>query len=369
MKAGRTLVDLADELTRQRDRKQDYIADTRSVEAVPHDDGITLALDDVGSFGITPYAHRQLGDKLKVPARYYDRMLAEAPELLATNVNHWLRADPTRRMVRTLDGSARAFLSDRYRPLDNFDLAAAALPVLSDTRAEVASCEVTPTKFYLKAILPSVSEEIGPPNVSWAWGEGNYSVDVVQPGIVISNSEVGAGALSIVPAIHTVRCTNLTVWNEGQMRKLHLGRHNGRSADSDADVWKYMSDDSKRLSDAAVWSQVRDLVRASLKGDVFTDIVQELRTSRGNRIEGNPVKAVEVVGQSYGLNEDEQQGVLAHLTRGGELTQYGLSNAITRQAEDIEDYDRASELEVMGGQVVRLARNDWDQVASAGLRS
>jgi len=38
---------------------------------------------------------------------------------------------PERRMVRTLDGSTRAFLSDRYRPLDNFDLAHEVFHVLT----------------------------------------------------------------------------------------------------------------------------------------------------------------------------------------------------------------------------------------------
>ena len=33
-------------------------------------------------------------------------------------------------MVRTLDGHARAFLSDRYRRLDNYDLCEHVLPIL-----------------------------------------------------------------------------------------------------------------------------------------------------------------------------------------------------------------------------------------------
>ena len=35
-------------------------------------------------------------------------------------------------MVRTLDGNARAFLSDRYRRLDNYDLLAHVLPMLRE---------------------------------------------------------------------------------------------------------------------------------------------------------------------------------------------------------------------------------------------
>jgi uncharacterized protein (TIGR00255 family) len=51
-------------------------------------------------------------------------MLQEDPELLAANVNNWFHDQPQRRMVRTLDGKARAFLSDSYRTIDNLDVAA-----------------------------------------------------------------------------------------------------------------------------------------------------------------------------------------------------------------------------------------------------
>ena len=58
-------------------------------------------------------AHRQIAARLEIPAKYYDRMRTEAPQMLAKNVNHWLHAQPETRMIRTLDGNVRAFLSDR----------------------------------------------------------------------------------------------------------------------------------------------------------------------------------------------------------------------------------------------------------------
>ena len=40
-------------------------------------------------------------------------------------------------------------------------------------------------------------------------------------------------------------------------------------------------------------------------------------------------------------------------------------NAVTRTAEDVESYDRASELEALGGAVVDLHARDWQQIATA----
>jgi hypothetical protein len=60
-------------------------------------------------------------------------------------------------MVRTLDGTARAFLSDRYQPFDN-DLVAScgALETLQDVAPGmvVQSADLTPTKLYIKASFP-----------------------------------------------------------------------------------------------------------------------------------------------------------------------------------------------------------------------
>jgi hypothetical protein len=54
----------------------------------------------------------------------------ETPDGLHRNADTWLHAEPEQRLVRTMDGHARAFLSDRYRRLDNADLLAHVYPML-----------------------------------------------------------------------------------------------------------------------------------------------------------------------------------------------------------------------------------------------
>ena len=76
-----------------------------------------------GSFGVTDNARRQLAEKLKIPFPFFQRLEVNHPDLLSQNVNTLLHREPQRPMVRTLDGNVRAFLSDSYRPLDNYDLA------------------------------------------------------------------------------------------------------------------------------------------------------------------------------------------------------------------------------------------------------
>ncbi|MCL4745641.1 MAG: DUF932 domain-containing protein, partial [Burkholderiaceae bacterium] len=103
-----------------------------------------------GVYGVTDLARRQLAEKLRIPFTYFERMRTERPALLDRNVNTWLQGDQEPRMIRTLDGQVRAVLSDRYRRLDNYDLAENVLPILQRLEgARFESVELTETKMYL----------------------------------------------------------------------------------------------------------------------------------------------------------------------------------------------------------------------------
>src|SRR5262245_13493457 len=113
MKAGVSIAELAQEIERQQAAKRDYVAPAQVMRLDWNDDDeLALRLgDDLEVPDIKDLAHRQIGEFTGIPAKYYDRMKAEKPELLAANVNHWLAASDKRRMVRTLDNNVRAFLS------------------------------------------------------------------------------------------------------------------------------------------------------------------------------------------------------------------------------------------------------------------
>jgi hypothetical protein len=54
------------------------------------------------------------------------------------------------------------------------------------------------------------------------------------------------------------------------------------------------------------------------------------------------------------LTEVEQDGVLPQLALGADWTRYGVVNAVTRISEDSATYDRAVELERIGGEVLDM---------------
>ena len=138
MKTGRSIQDTYREIMRQTNAKADYLVNTSRIVMETCDREPMLRVTDnegvdlVEPMDIRPTAHVQISNYLSIPKKYYDRMQTEEPELLAHNVNTWFRKQPEQRMIRTMDGHARAFLSNRYRRIDNLDIARVTIPIIAD---------------------------------------------------------------------------------------------------------------------------------------------------------------------------------------------------------------------------------------------
>ena len=169
MKSGVSLQQMLTEVKRQSESKEDYLIAPSRLRMESYGKEMFLHLsDDSGTeliepMTITGIAHRQIGTHLRIPAAYYDRMREERPDLLAYNANTWFKQESSQRMLRTLDGSARAYLSNRYRRIDNIDIAGVTLPILGglpDIRFE--SCQITESRMYIKAVNPRLQAEVSP---------------------------------------------------------------------------------------------------------------------------------------------------------------------------------------------------------------
>lgn len=350
MKAGRSLPDLAAELARQAESKKDYIADTRALAVRPDASTNQIVMEGVnGGMPLRQTAHEQMATVLGIPKTYYDRLMEVAPDLLATNVNHWLRAEPKKRLIRTLDGGVRAILSDRYRPLDNLDLAEAVLPRLSELGGEVVSGEVTDRRFYLKAVTPRLRGEI-------------KVGDEIQGGLVVSNSEIGDGSLRIEEMTYRLVCLNGAI-HAVAVRQTHAGRRSGHADDLIEQSREFFRDETRAADDRAFFLKVRDAVTGTLSEEKFQSRLLGLRGATERKIEADPVKVVEVTAKRFGMSEATRGNVLKHLIEGGSLTAFGLGNAITRASQDEDDYGMATEMEKAGAAVMELPKQEWESLA------
>lgn len=358
MKEGRTLIEMAQELERQRAAKRDYISDTRNVRMDFTGDGLQLSLRDdrshvVHMLGVNDNAHRQIGAAIGIPSKYYDKMQKELPTLLADNVNAWFDAAPQAKMIRTMDGYARAFLSDRYRRIDNFEIAQAVIPILGEMEnARVESCEVTENRMYIKCVNPRLQADVVPG-------------DTVQAGIMITNSEVGLGSVTVQPLLYRLVCTNGMVVNDAAARKYHIGR-----ANTAGENFQIFTDETILADNKAFMLKIRDTVRAAVDEARFGMVVDMMREAKGVKLDTPDIpKFVELTATEFGLTQTEGRGVLDHLIRDEDLSLYGLANAVTRYSQDVESYDRATDLESAGYSILGMSRGLLDRLSKASAEA
>lgn len=365
------LATLSDRIERLQATKHDYVVDTRRMSfttmPVPTYDDATgvigasetetqsLLTFDEGESGtaggpINEFAHRQIREWAGIPAKYYDRLRAEAPELLDTNVRHWLydeHRDRHVRMVRMLEGRVRAFLSNRYRRLDNFELLnRAVLPELAKVDGltfHVAS--LTDDRLYFRAVLPRLTATI-------------KVGDEVQAGVQIRNSEVGDGKLEVAPFVWRLVCLNGMVRADMSLGRYHVGREQEESA------YAIYRDDTLRADDEAYWLKVRDAVGAALSDVTFGRIVAEMQAAANGARIADPVQATERLAKAHDLTETEGTSILSFLAQGGDLSQWGLANAVTAAAKGADSFDRQEELERLGGALVALPSGEWGKIAA-----
>jgi hypothetical protein len=358
---GMSLEDMAKELTRQRDAKRDFVANTKEIKVEADSASptkLTMQVGTIDKFPVRRHAIRQIGAQLKIPAPFVDRLAKDHPDMLAWNVNKLFEREPADRMIRTLDGDCRAYLSDKYRPLDNFDFANAVLPKLIENKADVTSCDISETRLYIKYVLPGIEKIVA--KAGTYHGDGGHNpIHRFKPGGCVSNSEVGAGSLAVEPGVHEVDCSNLLVMGSNAMRKYHVGKKLYR----DDELYEMFTTATKSATDRAFWMQVADLVDAGLDGTMFQKMVAECEAKmNGTEIEKPSVAVRELPNTT----EAEQEGILASLIKGGDLSQFGMQWAITHYAQNEDvSYERQVELERLGGKIIELPKSQWENIATA----
>ena len=111
----------------------------------------------------------------------------------------------------------------------------------------MVSCEVTENKLHIKIVNHRLEMAVVPG-------------DFVQAGVVISNSEVGLGAVSVQPLVYRLVCTNGMVVNDFGERRAHVGR----AAKALEDSFSIYSDETMEAEDKAFMLS-RDTTMALLK--------------------------------------------------------------------------------------------------------
>jgi len=304
-------------------------------------------------FGITDYAHGQIASRLGIPKPYYDRVgsvVTSTGQLLRdVNVNTLLMSEDKPVLCRMLDGKLRAFLSDRYHPIDNYLVVEGALigALQSlDQPVEIQSSAVTDTRMYLQVRFPRIVGEV-------------EVGGVVQYGLNITNSEVGAGAVDIQSWVYRLVCKNGMV-GQSVFRKIHAGR---RLSDEQVDAKSFFSDETVIAEMKAFRLRLTDILRHEVNQEAFDGVVRQMKIAKG-QVVNKPEETVKNVTKRWNLRDFEGEQVLSNLIGSRDYSRYGIAQAITATAHGMQDYDRQYEVEKIGGEVIELKPSEWEQVVA-----
>ena len=127
----------------------------------------------------------------------------------------------------------------------------------------MVSCCITDAQLYIQALFSRLEGEV-------------RRGDPVQGGVIVSNGEIGNGALSIRPMIYRLVCTNGLI--SGQIAEdAHLRRnHVGRRIESGEDYAVY-SDETLKADDRALTLKIRDSIRVLAQPGLFNRILAEMQ--------------------------------------------------------------------------------------------
>lgn len=350
MKTGMTMEQVVAEVDRRSLARRDFRAPTKLLKVEPiQEGGLALVVGDKGRFKVNAHATNQIAGRLQIPKKYWDLMAEKQPDLLAHNVNAWFKANNDGALVRTLDGQNDAYLTPRYRTIDHAPVMRTLLPTLQEVGVEVRSCQITQSRLYVQVSSPQLTDEV-------AVG------DVVQMGIVVSNSEVGQGSYRIDQMLYRLRCKNGLIVGE-VARKNHVGRS---IVGDDEEAREVYSDQTLALDDAALLSKVRDTVRAFLSPMALKAVIDSAKKATKVKI-ADLLGAAQAVDEIVELNEVERGIFRKNLVNGtydegAEANGWRVVNALTAVAHDTHDYDRAVELERAGGKLLALTEKEWSAI-------
>ncbi len=357
----------------------DAIADTRTmrVVALPAIGDLevpTVRIEVNGSgprIAISDAAHNQIAEKVGIPKPYYQRMLATQPGLLAVNINRWFQAEPNQHLMRMLapytddmkhltattetNFILRGFLGASYRPLDNAQLLQSVLPAAREAGAWLANFQLDEQRLHARFLqMERNTREVSALN------------EPVSMGFYLRNSETGFASLDVAAFMEILKCLNGMI-GQARTQVRHVGAR--KQADESGDL-SFLSAQTMRLDNAAIFSRVTDTVRASLDETHQLAALRGIATAKAEIITlPEKVPAFEFignVGKSLGLTEREldvlqEETVRSRVEEGG-FTKFSIAQGVTALARE-SNGDRRAELERAGWNIIT---QDTQRLLAAG---
>lgn len=379
---NKTLEDMLTVIKAQNDMKQDYIAPTnqlqfRTIESedrvhgLNHSQIIMEASNGEGTkiLNVNQHCFDQIAQKAEIATPTARRLQQNYPREMDNLINAIWQKENSKRMIRTFEntnslspfnfdnhtGTARAFLSDKFKTFDNSDLLESALPTLgeSDASWKIVNYANTDKKLYIRLKSEVIQSDAG-------------LNDLMAHGIGISNSETGSGSVSVFGIAWTLACLN-GMQTENVTRKAHI------TSARDGDTWNVLTDETKRADNHSLKLQLRDIVSSYASRDAFDENIEKMKRAKEDVVNVPISESVENLGKVLTLSKKETSNVLDGLLKtigqsgyeqNQKVNRATLVNACTAVG-NTADPDNVDFWQRLGGKVLNLGKTDWNRVAMA----
>lgn len=243
-------------------------------------------------FALAELATTQMCGRLGIPVLYYRRL---PHELRATVANYDLeRLKENTYLLRGKDEWLRAFLSTDYVAYNNAHIAETVKELLRQADVSVKSFVLEETHLYLKVI----SEEIADRDSG------------LKAGIMIGNSEVGLGSVSVEPFVYRLLCTNdLIVTQEKSFRHAHI-----------------------HLTASEMRRRMADAVAEAFR--IANSVLDRFVATHAEPVV-DPVETIRRLAEARKMSQKFADEVVSSYAAEPEPTRFGVINAYTRAAQKL----------------------------------
>jgi hypothetical protein len=293
--------------------------------------------------------HSQIGTRLDIPKKYYDKMLCNERyhHILDYNVTNWFsEKNENNFLLRTFidkeqkTGIARAILSDRYNVLDNYDVMLATLDAIRESgiNVQIESGDITDTKFYMRFVCPDI--ELDAPEIlkNYRLPDGTKGSNGIISGFVISNSETGNGKFSISPRAVVLACRNGMIFKNDAFQKTHLG---SKMEEYHTIDW---SEETRQKNYELVCSQVKDAIKYYASEEYLGAKIHDLM-EKGNKELNHPIETIKNVSKHLSISEEKESSILNYFIKSGDTNAFGVTQALTYFAQHNASPEERYELE------------------------
>jgi hypothetical protein len=364
-----SLQEIVQQLQKQNLLKQDFVVPSKYLKMVGSNlivinesklDSLTKLLLDTGisidendlqkiELAVLDCCHSQIGSRLDIPKKYYDKMLIKEQyhHLLDYNVTSWFtEKNENNFLLRTFidreekTGIARAILSDRYNVLDNYDVMLYTLDAIRECgiNVQIESGDITDTKFYMRFVCPDIEMEAPDILKNYRVPDGTQGGNGIISGFVISNSETGNGKFSISPRAVVLACRNGMIFKNDAFQKTHLGAKMEEFTTID---W---SEETRQKNYELVCSQVKDAIKYYASEEYLGAKIHEL-VEKGNKELTYPIETIKNVSKHLSISEEKESSILNYFIKSGDTNAFGVTQALTYYAQHNASPEERYEIE------------------------